>query len=57
MNFSTPQKVLDTIEAGDIVERIRGDNRVQIQNQANGRPPLSGEEARKYNLKIGRAHV
>lgn len=52
MIFKTPQQVLDTIQAGDEVERIRGDNRVQINNQANGRPPLSTEQARKWNLKV-----
>lgn len=52
MVFETPQQVLDTIQAGDEVERIRGENRVAINNQANGRPPLSAEEARKMHLKV-----
>ncbi len=51
-NFSTPQKVVDTIRASDAVERIRADNRVRINNVANGAPPLTAEEAKQWGLNI-----
>lgn len=52
MNFKSPQLVLDTISASDEVERVRGLNRVKINNQLNGAPPLSDAEARANGLKI-----
>jgi hypothetical protein len=52
MNFSTAAKVLQTIRAGDEVERIRGENRVKVNNSANNFPPLSKEEAESVGLKI-----
>ena len=51
-NFSTPQKVQDTIRASDEVERIRGLNRVKINDAANGVPPLTSEEAKQWGLNI-----
>lgn len=52
MNFQTRQKVLDTIHAGDDVNRIRGDNRAKIDKSANGYPPLSESEAKALKIKI-----
>lgn len=52
MNFSTPDKVLSTIRASDQVERVRGANRVKVNDLANGVPPLSDESARKMNLSV-----
>jgi hypothetical protein len=44
--------VLQTIRAGDEVEWTRGENRVKINNAANGVPPLSEELAKNLNIKI-----
>jgi hypothetical protein len=52
MNFSTASRVLQTIRAGDEVERVRGENRVKVNNAANNFPPLSPEEADNVGLKI-----
>ncbi len=51
-NFSSAQKVLQTIRAGSEVERIRGENRVKINRAANGAPPLDAELAKKLGIKI-----
>lgn len=51
-NFSTVQRVQQTIRAGDWVERVRQDNRVKVSNAANCFPPLTKDEARKIGLKI-----
>lgn len=51
-NFSTPQKVLQTIRAGDDVQWDRGENRRKIQDAANGVPPLTEDEAKQVGLKI-----
>jgi len=52
VNFTTPQKVLDTIRAGDDVEWKRGNNRAKITASANGTPPLDLEQAKKMRLQI-----
>lgn len=52
MNFSTAPKVLQTIRAGDEVERVRGENRVKVNDAANNFPPLSRELAESVGLKI-----
>lgn len=52
MNFSTPQRVIQTIRAGDRAEWTRGDNRVKINDAANCKPPLSAELAKKLGVKI-----
>lgn len=52
MNFSTPSRILQTIRAGDNVERVRSDNRTKINNAANCVPPLTPELAKKIGLKI-----
>jgi len=52
INFTTPSKVWDTIQASDEVERIRAENRIKVNDLFNGAPPLSEEEARKWNLKV-----
>lgn len=44
--------MLDTIRAGDQVERWRGENRVKVSNLANGVPPLTPEQAIKFNLSV-----
>lgn len=51
-NFSTPQKVLQTIRAGDEVEYVRGVNRTKINNAANNFPPLPEDMAKKLGIKI-----
>lgn len=52
MNFSTRQKVLDTIAAGDQVSRIRSENRANVNKSANGAPPLTDAEAKRLKIKI-----
>lgn len=52
MNFSTPSRVLQTIRAGDNVERIRSENRRKVNDAANCVPPFTREEAKKIGLKI-----
>lgn len=52
MNFSTPDKVSQTIRASDQVERRRASNRVKVNDLFNGAPPLTPEEAKKMNLHI-----
>lgn len=52
MNFSTPQRVLQTIRAGDSAEWTRGQNRVKINNAANCVPPLDVELAKQMGIKI-----
>lgn len=51
-NWSTPSKVLSTIQAGDSVEFIRSANRKRILDAANCVPPLSKEEAKKMGLTV-----
>lgn len=52
MNFSTIERVQQTIRAGDPVDRIRQDNRVKVTNAANCVPPLTSDEAKKLGIKI-----
>jgi len=52
MNFSTPERVQQTIRAGDPVERVRQENRVKVTDAANCVPPLTKEEAKKLGVKI-----
>lgn len=52
MNFSSAQKVLGTIRAGDDVEWIRQENRVKITRAANCAPPLDEKLCKKIGLKI-----
>lgn len=52
MNFTTVDKVTQTIRAGDETEQIRANNRVKIQNAANGFPPLTPDQAKKLGIKI-----
>jgi len=52
MKFTDARKALDTIRAGDDVERVRSENRRRINDLFNGVPPVSKEDASKWNLKI-----
>lgn len=52
MNFSSPQKCLQAIRAGDTSEFKRGRNREKITQSANGAPPVSEEDAKKIGMKI-----
>lgn len=52
MNFSSPQKVVDTIRASDEVEQIRQENRVKINQAINGTPPLSADQAKRMGVKL-----
>lgn len=52
MNFTTVEKILSTIRAGDPVDRIRQDNRLKVTNAANCVPPLTDQEAKQVGLKI-----
>ena len=51
-NWSTAQKCLSTIRAGDTVEWYRGENRRKINNNANCFPPLDPDTAKSIGLKI-----
>lgn len=51
-NFSTPSLVLQTIRAGDTSNFRRSKNRVKITDSANGKPPLSEDDARKMGLNV-----
>lgn len=52
MNFSTAEKCLATLRAGDSVEFQRGENRVKVTRAANCFPPLDDAEAKKIGMKI-----
>ena len=52
MNFTTPQKILDTISASDEMRQARANNRAKINEAANGAPPLSAEEAKKSKMHV-----
>src|SRR3990167_8598151 len=52
MNFSSPDKVLAPLSAGDEADRIRAENRVKINEAANGFPPFDLDTAKKQNLKV-----
>lgn len=52
MNFTDAYKVQSAIQMCDQVERVRGANRAKINNQANGAPPLSADDAAKMGLRV-----
>jgi len=52
MNFTTAEKVQDTIVAGEQTERIRGQNRAKVNDLFNSVPPLTELEAQRLNIKI-----
>lgn len=52
MNFSSAQKVLGTLRAGDDVEWVRQENRVKITQSANCVPPLDEKLCKKLGIKI-----
>ena len=52
MNFSTPEKVLETIRSGDDAELKRGRNRVLINRAANNEPLLDEDEAKRVGMEI-----
>lgn len=52
MNFKDASKVLDTIQAGDEVAKVQGENRARINNLFNGAPPLDDEDAKNMKLQI-----
>lgn len=51
-NFSTAQKVLQTLRVGDETAFVRGENRVKINNAANCVPPLDTDLAAKLGVRI-----
>ena len=51
-NFTTVDRVQQTIRAGDPVERVRQENRVKVTDMANCVPLLSREESKKIGLKV-----
>jgi len=51
-SWTTPQKVLETIQSGDENEAERGRNRVLINRAANNDPILDEAEAKKIGMKI-----
>jgi hypothetical protein len=51
-DWTTPDKVLATIRAGDETEMARGKNRVLINKAANNEPLLDEDEAKRLNMKI-----
>lgn len=52
MNFDSPRKALETIEAGRDVEWIRSENRRKVQDLMNCVPPIDADTAKKMNLKV-----
>ena len=52
MNFTSAEKVLQTIRQGDAVEFNRATNRTKINDMANCYPLMPEEEAKKAGLKI-----
>lgn len=52
MNFSTPDKVRSLLETDSDIETVRSENRAKVNNLFNGVPPLSDEEAKRWNLKV-----
>lgn len=52
MNFTSAQKCLQTIQAGDDVEYIRSENRRKVNDLLNCVPPCSEDVAEKMNLKV-----
>lgn len=52
MNFNSALKVLNVLNATDIIERERSDNRDKITKGINGFPSLSADKAKQMGLKI-----
>lgn len=52
MNFSTPSKATSTIRSLDWVERQRDLNRLPVNREFNGFPPLSEPEAERVGLDV-----
>ena len=52
MNFTTADKVLQTIRQGDEAEYVRGQNRQKITDSSNCKPPLTDELAKKLGVKV-----
>lgn len=52
MNFSSPERVLQTIRAGDTAEYVRGQNRQKITDASNNKPPLPDDLAKQLGIKI-----
>jgi len=52
MTFTSADKVQKTIYASDDVERLRGENRVKVNNLLNCVPPLTADQQRKTNTRI-----
>lgn len=52
MSFGTAKQISETLQAGEEVNRIRGENRVLVNNMLNGEPYVSEAEARKWKLDI-----
>lgn len=50
--FKTAGDVLSVITATDDTSRIRGENRVKINNMANGVPSLTDSEAKQLGVRI-----
>ncbi len=51
-NFSTADKVQQTIRAGDDVEFVRSRNRTKVLDAANCKPPLDDQTAEDLGIKI-----
>jgi len=52
MNFTSPEKCLQTIQAGDDIENIRSQNRSKVNDLLNCVPPCSEDVATKMNLRV-----
>jgi hypothetical protein len=51
-DWTSPEKVLQTIQSGDEAESARGRNRVLINKAANNEPLMDEDEAKRLNMKI-----
>lgn len=52
MKWTDVQSIQDTLNAGREVRWERSENRVRVNNAANGLPPLNKEQAKKNNVKV-----
>lgn len=52
MNFSTPNKVNAVIDQSEEVDRLRGLNRIKVNELFDGFPPMAKEAAQKINLRV-----
>lgn len=52
LNFGTPDKVWDTINASEDVCQVRAQNRIRIDQSANGFPPLDEQQAQAQGIKV-----